>query len=330
MDEGPIGAPVAAKAPPLFILGVRRSGTTLLRIMLDRNSQLAIPWESYFLPQLANRHRGPIAVAPFADDLRRIGTLRAWGVDVEQVKARLHDGMSPGAALATVYETYAAERGKERWGDKTPMYMQYLSVLERLFPNALFLHLVRDGRDAALSFRDMPEGIVTRTWAHPRSAADFACQWRTEIEAARRLGERVGGGRYLEVRYEALVADPARELESVCSFVGLPYEDEMLGYAGEVDVSTRPHHQSLKRPPTPGLRDWRATMPPADVAAFEDVAGELLAALGYELSTGAPRPPSARARVRLASYRARSWAWRTTAALVQRSPLWRPGPASDR
>jgi hypothetical protein len=61
----------------------------------------------------------------------------------------------------------------------------------------------------------------------------------------------------------------------------------------------------------------------ADAAGFEDVAGELLAALGYELSTGALRPPSARARARLASYRARAWAWRAAGRGVQRSPLWR-------
>ncbi|HXV58819.1 MAG TPA: sulfotransferase [Gaiellaceae bacterium] len=314
---------MAAGGPPLLVLGVRRSGTTLLRVMLDRNSRLAIPDESYFVPQLAARHRGPLAATAFLDDLRRISTLVDWGVDPERVAGRLRDGMPPGDAIAAVFETYAADRGKERWGDKTPLYMQYLALLERLFPTARFVHLVRDGREVALSFLSMPEGIVTRSWAHPTSAADVACQWRTEVGAARRLGARLGPGRYLEIRYEALVAEPERELAAICSFAGLSYEPEMLRHAEAADVAAKPHQRSLRRPLTPGIRDWRTEMAPADVAAFEDVAGELLAELGYELSTGPPRPPSPGARARLASYRARSWAWRTAGRGVQRSPLWR-------
>lgn len=314
---------MAAGAPPLLVLGVRRSGTTLLRVMLDRNSRLAIPDESYFVPQLAARHRGPVDAAAFAEDVSRIRTVADWGVDPEDVRRRLRDGMTPGEAIAAVFEVYAADRGKERWGDKTPLYMQYVPLLERLFPTARFLQLVRDGRDAALSFLGMPEGIVTRTWAHPRSAAGFACQWRLEVEEARGLGRRVGPDRYLEVRYESLVAEPERELRAICSFAEIPYEADMLRHTESADAAAKPHQQSLKRPLTPGLRDWRAQMESADVTAFEDVAGGLLADLGYELASAAPQPPSPRARARLASYRMRSWAWRTTGAAVQRSPLWR-------
>jgi hypothetical protein len=291
--------------------------------MLDRSSQLAVPDESYFVPQLAARHRGPIDAASFVDDLRRIAMLEEWGVDPDRVGERLRDGMRPGEAIAAVFETYAAERGKQRWGDKTPMYMQYLPLLEELFPTAQFVHLVRDGRDVACSFLAMPQGVVTKTWAHPRSIADVACQWRTEVEAARRLGSRVGPGRYFELRYESLVTDPEGELKAVCSFASLPYEPGMLRHSEGVDVSAKPHQASLTRPLTPGIRNWRTEMTLADAAGFEDVAGELLAALGYELSTGAPRPPSAHARARLASYRARAWAWRAAGRGVQRSPLWR-------
>src|SRR5204863_74419 len=83
----------------------------------------------------------------FADDLRRLPTLRDWDVPVDEVRARLRPGMRLGEAIAAVYETYAARHGKSRWGDKTPMYMQRLPMLERLFPDARFVHLVRDGRD---------------------------------------------------------------------------------------------------------------------------------------------------------------------------------------
>jgi LPS sulfotransferase NodH len=307
-------------APPVLVLGVRRSGTTLLRVMLDRHSSLAIPDESYFIPQLADRHRRPIDVEAFVDDLRRLPTLREWDVDVDAVRARLRDGMVPGDAIAAVYETYAAARGKRRWGDKTPMYMQRLPLLERLFPTALYVHVIRDGRDSALSFASMPEGIVTRTWAHPQDAAGFACQWRTEVTAARKLGARVGA-RYLEVRYEALVAEPEQAVRKICAHAKIPYEPAMLDYAAHVDVTAQPHQQSLTKPPTPGLRNWRTEMREADVRAFEAVAGDLLAALGYETRSGL----TLRGRLRRAWYAMRITAWNAAARALRVSPLWRRG-----
>ena len=305
--------------PPLLILGVRRSGTTLLRVMLDRHSQLAVPDESYFVPQLADRHLRRVDADAFVDDLRRLDTLAEWKVPLDKVRARLHDGMPVGAAVGTVYAVYAEERGKPRWGDKTPMYMQNLRLLERLFPDALFVHLIRDGRNAATSFLSMPRGIVTENWMHPHDAAGFACQWRTEVKAARRLGRRVGRERYLEVRYEELVEDVGGVLQSICRFGRLPFEPGMADYAGSVDVSAKPHQTSLTRPPTPGPRDWRTQMSPEEIGAFDRVAGDLLGELGYETHEA----PDALGRLRRASYGARAAAWRAASFGLRRSPLWR-------
>ncbi len=306
--------------PPVLVLGVRRSGTTLLRVMLDRHSELAVPDESYFVPQLADRHLRRVDPDEFVDDLRRIDTLTEWDVPLDKVRARLNDGMPIGAAIATVYAVYADERGKPRWGDKTPMYMQNLRLLERLFPDALFVHLIRDGRDAALSFLSMPKGLMTETWMQPRSVADFACQWRTEVKAARRLGRRVGGERYLEVRYDDLVRDVESVLRRISTFARLPYEPAMADYAGNVEgISPKPHQQSLKRPPTAGLRDWRLQMSPEDVGAFDQVAGDLLDELGYETH----ERPDGVGRLRRGSYNARAAAWRGASFGLRRSPFWR-------
>ncbi|MGH3015401.1 MAG: sulfotransferase family protein, partial [Gaiellaceae bacterium] len=292
-------------APPLLVLGVRRSGTTLLRVVLDRHSELAVPDESYFVPQLADRHGGRIDADGFVDDLRRLPTLREWGVSADAVRARLRPGMGLGEAVGAVYEAYADGLGKSRWGDKTPMYMQHLPLLERLFPTARYVHLVRDGRDAGLSFLAMPRGIVTESWGHPRTPGGFACQWRSEVRAAQALGGRVGK-RYLEVSYEELVADSAAVVERICAFAGLPYEPAMLEYEGTVDVSAKPHQQRLRQAPTPGVRDWREDMAPEDVTAFEAVAGDLLAELGYETATRPAAAARARGRAALAAYAART------------------------
>jgi hypothetical protein len=304
---------------PLIVLGVRRSGTTLLRVMLDRNSELAIPDESYFVPQLAHRHRGTPDPSRFLDDLRRLPTLRDWGISPEDVRARLRVGMTTGEAIGAVYDAYAARRGKPRWGDKTPLYMEYLALLERLFPDAQFVHLVRDGRDAALSVLDLPEGVVTRTWPHPASLRGFACQWRREVRAARALGGRAGPSRYIEVLYERLVDDPERELTRICEFAALPFEPEMLRYHEDVDVSGKPHQQRLLAGPTTGVRDWRRDLPADDARAFEEIAGDLLADFGYETSVRDATPV---ARLRRMRYGSKVEAWKAAVTAFQRSPLW--------
>jgi hypothetical protein len=255
--------------------------------------------------------------AAFLDDLCRLPTLVEWGLSPDAVARRLRPGMTTGPAIAAVFETYAAERGKPRWGDKTPLYMQHLPLLERLFPRAAYVHLIRDGRDAATSFLEVPDGIMTAGWGHPRDAAGFAAQWATEVRAARALGARVGPARHLEVRYEALVAAPGEELRRVCAFAGLEYDDGMLGYVGRTDSARKDHQKRLDEPPRVGVRDWRTEMPAADTAAFEATAGDLLHELGYEVST----PGSDRRR--LAAYGAKTRAWRAVGALTQRSPLWR-------
>jgi hypothetical protein len=288
--------------------------------MLDRHPALAVPDESYFVPTLAARHRGALEPSRFCDDVARISTLRGWGVRPADVAERLRPGATTADAIAAIYEAYAAARGKARWGDKTPMYMSRLGLLERLFPTAVFVHLVRDGRDAARSFLEMPPGLVTESWAHPRDIAGFACQWRTEVRDAVALGRRLGPGRYLELRYERLVADPEAALRAVSEFAGLEFEPVMLTYPGTLDLAAKPHQARLAQPPTAGVRDWRAEMAPADVATFEAIAGDTLAAAGYDASD--PHPPGTKAQARLAWYEARVAAWRAAGTAVARSPLW--------
>jgi Sulfotransferase family len=306
---------------PLIVLGVSRSGTTLLRVVLDRSPGLAIPDESFFVPLLARRHGRTVDAARFLDDVARIPTIRGWGLRATDVAPHVETGMPTGDAIAAIFETYADRAGKPRWGDKTPMYMRHLPLLELLFPDAQYVHLIRDGRDAALSFFEMPGGTYTRTWAHPETAARFACLWRKEVVDARALGRRVGERRYHELRYEELVADPDAVVRRICAFADVPFEPAMLEYASDVDVSAKPHQQRLLRPPTTGVRSWREEMPVEDVAAFEEVAGDLLAELGYELGSAARG--GVRARLERGAYVVRLTAWNATASVIQRSPLWR-------
>jgi hypothetical protein len=310
-------------AAPVIVLGVSRSGTTLLKEMLDRHSELAIPSESYFIPQLWDRHGARPDREAILADLGRLGRVREWGVSPADLQRLLPKEPSFADVMGAVYRAYAQSRGKERFGDKTPAYMQHLDLLERVFPGAQYVHIVRDGRDAALSFVAMRRR-PRFNWARPRRLGDFACQWEHEVRAARRFGSTVVTGRYLELRYENLVAEPELHLHGVCRFLGLPYEPEMLEYHQRLDATTLQDHPRLAQPPTTGLRDWREQMAPDAVELFEAIAGSLLAELGYSRAFPAPSLRArTRAAVERAAFRVRLRSWRTAVALARRSPAWR-------
>jgi hypothetical protein len=308
---------------PIVVLGVSRSGTTLLKQMLDRHPDVAIPTESYFLPQLWDRHRDRPDREAFLADVARLARLRDWGVGAADVAERLPAGAGYAESVQAIYRAYADARGKERFGDKTPSYMQRLDVLERAFPGARYVHLVRDGRDAALSFLALQRRARFNP-TRPRTVAAFAAQWRLEIEAARRFGRDPVAGRYGEVRYEDLVATPEETLREVCALLELEFDPEMLTYHREPDAGTLRDHPRLAEPPTPGLRSWRDDMAPDDVERFEAIAGGLLTEFGYERAFPEPSASArARAGVRRAAFATTLKAWNGAVVLVRRSPVWR-------
>jgi hypothetical protein len=308
---------------PVMVLGVSRSGTTLLKEMLDSHSQLAIPTESYFVPQLWDRHSRNFDPAAFLDDVGRLARVKEWGVRPDDVRQWLPENATAADGIRAIYRSYADARGKPRYGDKTPSYMQSLDLLDRVFSEAQYVHLVRDGRDAGLSFlamRRKPRFNLAR----PRGIASFASQWKLEVEGARELGGRLGPECYHELRYEDLVREPEAQLHRVASFLGLEFEPGMLAYHAGVDASTLQDHPLLAKPPTPDTRRWQEQLSPADAQIFEAIAGDTLSALGYERAC--PEPSSrARAYAALvdASYRTRLASWKGSLAFARRSPAWR-------
>jgi hypothetical protein len=307
---------------PVVILGVSRSGTTLLKEMLDQHPSLAIPPESYFIPQLWDRYGEWPDPEKFVSDIGRLARVQQWGVTPADVHERIPDQPAFADAIRAVYQAYADTRGKPRFGDKTPAYMQRLDVVERAFPDAQYVHLVRDGRDAGLSFVEMRRR-PRFNWARPRGLAAFAAQWRREVTGARCFGRELAAGRYLELRYEDLVADPESALRMVCGFLELEFDPEMLGYHRSQGARRLPDHPRLVQPPTAGRR-WQEQMAADDAECFEAIAGELIAELGYQR---AHPEPSTSVRARALLHRAwlavRITLWDTALPLVRRSPIWR-------
>lgn len=270
--------------PFVFILGCGRSGTTMLRSMFDSHPGVAIPGESGFIWQRRSRYegRGGVDQRRFIAEIAAHRRFQRWGLDVDRVKEELWHPPPEGFAdvIRRLYHLYAKGRGKERYGDKTPGHVLRIPQIARLFPEARIIHLIRDGRNVALSYLDVEE------WG-PSSVTEAALYWKRRVEHGRRDGASLGSDRYQEVTYEALVDDPESELRRLCSFADLPFDDSMLRYfdrASEVlSLELHPHrHQGIYSPPTKGLRDWRTKMSDSEAARFESVAGETLEEFGYE------------------------------------------------
>jgi Sulfotransferase family len=287
--------PASGRQPFPFIVGFGRSGTTLLRAMLDSHPDLAIPPETHFVVPMAMRRRhyerDGFDHSRFLADLftRFGGRMRRWGLDRATVAEALARSAPTGTpeALRAVYGAYAARHRKPRYGDKTPVHVLNLPLLGALFPESRFVHIIRDGRDSTVSY-------LAQEWG-PTTVAEGALRWRRAIHAGRREGARLGPTRYREVRYEALVNDPEAELRPLCSFLGLSFHPAVLRYhlnAERLISETDESHSRLRQPPTAGVRDWRRDMSASDIALFEALAGDALEDLGYERTSAGPGLPA--------------------------------------
>jgi hypothetical protein len=201
--------------------------------------------------------------------------------------------------------------------------MQHLDLLDRVFPGAQYVHIVRDGRDAGLSFMAMtrkPRFNLSR----PRRLAEFACAWRLEVESAQRFGARLGPDRYRELRYEDLVAEPEAKMHELCGFLGLDFEPGQLEYHRDVDAARLQDHPRLAEPPRSDLRRWRDEMGADDQELFESIAGGLLSGLGYPRAYPEPSGAArARAAAELSAFRTRVAVWNVSLGAFRRSPVWR-------
>jgi hypothetical protein len=196
--------PDPAPTAPIFIIGSARSGTTMLRLMLDSHARISSGEETHFLQQME-----PVVGKQWRL-LERYGFPREYWLD------RLRH------LYGDFQAEYAARRGKVRWADKDPANTLLLPFVEELFPDAQYIHLLRDGHDVVASHRDR--------WGYRSGVRSARGAWRKYVEAARSFGDQAGPDRFLEVRYEALVSDPETQLRRMFAFLGEPWDPAVLAF----------------------------------------------------------------------------------------------------
>jgi hypothetical protein len=199
-DE-PAAVPAVA---PIFVIGSPRSGTTLLRLILDSHPRISCGEETHFLRDLESivgRNWGLVGT---------YGLDRGWWL--ERIRALYADFQAE----------VLARSGKVRWAEKDPTYTLHLDFIEELFPGAVYVHLLRDGHDVVASFRDR--------WGYRSAARAARGEWARYVRAAQALGRRLPPERFLELRYEELVADPAAEGQHLFAFLGEDWDPGVLEF----------------------------------------------------------------------------------------------------
>ncbi len=188
---------------PIFIVGCPRSGTTLLRRMIDSHPNISCGPETKFLSDFDRMER---------NNWER---LVRFGIERHQWRHRVAD------FFEWIHLDYMRAQGKSRWADKSPSYALILDYIDALFPTCQVVHIIRDGRDVVASHRDR--------WG-VRSATGAVRSWPLHINKARAWGAIHPGHRYYELRYEALVADPVTTMQALVSWLGEPWDDRVLAF----------------------------------------------------------------------------------------------------
>jgi hypothetical protein len=290
--EARVWAHEAPTAPPFFILGSGRSGTTLLRMMLCSHSRISIPPETGYLIPLVERFSidRPLTAAEIESAASIITSHRRWPdmkLAAQEFRRELSQLTEPNLrdVVEIVYRWHMRAEGKVRWGDKTPPYVEILPELARMFPDSQFIYLVRDGRDVAKSFQAAQ--WVSR-WLHENTR-----EWSRALECQRcwtgsELRERI-----LQVRYEDLVLETETTLRQVCRFIGEKFEPQMLSWQSHVDkqipAREREIHKKLKLRIDPkGVNRWKREMSAREVFVCEAFMGAHLTRMGYERRYGSP------------------------------------------
>ncbi|GAA1572041.1 sulfotransferase [Actinomadura kijaniata] len=282
---------------PIFVIGCPRSGTTLLQLMLHSHRRIAIPAETRFLlPAYTSRCEfGDLedtenrrALAEWITG-RKTTKFRDLGLDAAEVSEEIVQGPPTiGSALGIVFRAYARKHGRPRWGDKRPSYSKHVGTLLRMFPDAQFVHLIRDGRDCVASLTEMP-------W-YKQDVYHAISAWREAIDNGRRHAARLGPDAYYELQYERLVADPAGELSSLCAFLGEDFDPAMTEPQDIARKTVPPQKRwhDRTRAPVDNARvgSWSTRLEPWEIGLAEAVFGDRLIEYGYEPS-GAPRPTAA-------------------------------------
>jgi len=278
---------LSSKYPLFFIVGRGRSGTTLLRLLLDTHPSISVAPEAQFIMNLYGKYAGVTKwdddrILAFYNDLWLEKRLDDWNLNRERLR---QDLLACGCRASfadlcrIVYANYAAIQGKGDavlLGDKNNHYALFVKELMALFPEAKFIHIVRDPRDTIVSYQSVRFDAG--------STCALAYRWNRYNQEILKYSNEYPD-RFILVRYEDLVMDPVHHLGRICSFLGVDYNPVMLEFYKyqSKNILKWEWHQNLRKPLDRGLvYKWKGIMKDRDVLCSDYICGSLARRFGYE------------------------------------------------
>jgi Sulfotransferase family len=279
-------AKAATRDAPFFIVGAGRSGTTLLRLVLAGHSRLHIPPETWFIEDLVRKFSltEPLTHAEVQDAVTAMAAGHRWpdmGIDIEDMRhwARQLDKPKLADVLNLLYRKHLTRVGKPRFGDKTPCYIAILPELAKLYPGAKFIHLIRDGRDVAIS-------IIDAKWTG-RCYDGRNFDWTRAIRLGFAYRSSPLAAQIMELKYEDLVSSFEPTIRRICAFLGEEFEPSMLEFSNRIELvpEREQHiHQKLQRPVSAdAVEVWRQKLSGLECFVLEACLHRYLTSLHYPL-----------------------------------------------
>jgi hypothetical protein len=274
---------------PVFVLGCPRSGTTVLYHMLLSAGNFAVYRAESNVLNLLGPKFGDLGSAQnrrrLLDSWLRSKLFRVSGLEAREIEAKIMDECrTPIDFLRLTMEETARKQGVERWADCTPEHLLHIPEIHRELPQAYLIHIIRDGRDVALSY-------VKQKWAYPlpwdrhEHLAVAGMYWEWIVRRGRGYGRSLGAS-YREVRFENLVQHPRETLAELGEFIGqdLDYDRIQSGGIGSVSQPNTSFQGEALREGFHPVERWKTKLSSAEIRDFEALVGDFLEELGYPLS----------------------------------------------
>jgi hypothetical protein len=276
--------------PPVFIVGCPRSGTSFLYHLLLSAGGFAEFHTQMNVYDVLEPIYGDLGVPK-----NKSAAIREWlhskafrvsGLEAAEIEAKvLAECHGAGDFLRIIMEEVARKQGVDRWIDSTPTNVPHMLRIKKDFPDALFVHIIRDARDVALS-------LDKRSWSRPlpwdgkRSLLAAGLYWEWIVRKGRQLGNMIAP-KYMDVRYEELVQQPRETLVMVGRFIqqDLNYDRIQRASIGSVKKPLTSFGEDLKEGKFTPVGRWKDKFPPDQLIEFERLVGAYLQELGYPLST---------------------------------------------
>lgn len=278
---------MARDTAPVFVVGCPRSGTTLLYNMLLSSGGFAVYLAESNVFNLLVPRFGDLSVPANREKLihawLQSKLFRATFLNAEKIRAKLLlECRNSGDFLRIVMEEMARAQGVSRWADNSPEELLHARAIKKALPDALFIHIIRDGRDVSLSLDARPHKWVRPfPWDRQRSLLVTGVFWEWIVQQGRKLSMSLGGD-YMEVRFEDLQAEPTATLARIGEFIQHDLNYERILRVGIGSVSQP--NTSFKGDSGSPVGRWRKKISPEKLAMFERLVGSTLKDLGYPLS----------------------------------------------